>query len=355
MAAANTIGEASPFSEKAFYLQEFRGRTLGITIPDRRCAEHPELRRVLAELRDNATRVVLITPADLDGASLGYETLLEDAPQLRSKVWRAFKRCPCVVVRAREDLASASRRTAGDLRLFKLVRLAARSTVHDHAGRSKSFVARAELAELLAASDPDSAQHRLLAEVDALLQVGLPNVNVCRVEVLGDELFTYAGSGTLFTAERYVVVRRLGIEDHDAAADLIARGTGEGFLAPRTDEQVDALLADGLGAFVNDQHLAGIGALRIPEGECAGEVASLYTLTRFAGGGVGADLVGFAQEQASKLGLAFIYACTTFDRVGTFFERQGFRRVEPDEIPAEKWQGYDATRRARVLCYRRDL
>src|SRR5262249_50563241 len=174
---------------------------------------------------------------------------------------------------------------------------------------------------------------------------GVPAVNVCTLEGLSDELFTYAGSGTLFTEERYVVVRKLGLDDFDAASDLIARGTAEGYLAPRTEEQLDAVLASGFGAFVEGYHLAGVGPLLVGQpGDCA-EVASLYTLTRFLGEGVGSHLVSYALERARERALAFVYACTTSDGVGRFFQLHGFRPAQPDEVPAAKWRGYDPERR----------
>ena len=152
---------------------------------------------------------------------------------------------------------------------------------------------------------------------------------MCTLEGLPDELFTYAGSGTLFTEQRYVVVRKLGLDDFDAASDLIARGTSEGYLAPRTQEQLDAVLASGFGAFVEGYHLAGIGALLVDDpGGCA-EVASLYTLTRFLGEGVGGHLVAYALARAQERGLAYVYACTTSERVGGFFQLHGFRAVGP--------------------------
>lgn len=188
-----------------------------------------------------------------------------------------------------------------------------------------------------------------------MLETGVPAVNVCSAEGLDDELFTYAGSGTLFTRERYIGVRPLGIDDYDMAWDLIGRGVAEGYLAPRGPDQLDAVLAHGLGAFVEGRHLAGIGAL-LPGGDGrSGEIASLYTLTRFLGEGVGVSLVAFAVARARQLGYAYVFACTTSDPVGAFFERNGFRAVGADGVPTEKWRQYDPARRSRVRCYRREL
>ena len=76
-----------------------------------------------------------------------------------------------------------------------------------------------------------------------------------------------------------------------AAAALIERGVEEGYLAPRSPEELDQILASGFGAFVEGRHLAGLGALLVDEENRVGEVASLYTLTRFLGEGIGGPLL----------------------------------------------------------------
>ena len=145
------------------------------------------------------------------------------------------------------------------------------------------------------------------------------------------------------------------MDDFDAAHDLLRRGVEEGYLAPRGEEEVDALLAAGFGAFVEGRDLAGIGAL-LPSLDGQGaEIAGLYTLTRFLGEGVGFSLVAHALAEAEQRALTYIFACTISDRVGAFFERNGFRAVTPDELPAEKWRDYDPERRDRLRCYRREL
>jgi amino-acid N-acetyltransferase len=150
-------------------------------------------------------------------------------------------------------------------------------------------------------------------------------------------------------------VRALGVDDFDAAHDLLRRGVEEGYLAPRDEAEVDALLASGFGAFVEGRDLAGIGSL-LPSLDGKGaEIAGLYTLTRFLGEGVGFSLVAHALAEAEARALSYVFACTVSERVGAFFERNGFRAVAPDALPAEKWRDYDPERRARVHCYRHEV
>jgi N-acetylglutamate synthase-like GNAT family acetyltransferase len=70
---------------------------------------------------------------------------------------------------------------------------------------------------------------------------------------------------------------------------------------------------------------------------------------------VGGHLVAHAVERGQALGLAAVFACTTSERVAAFFLRQGFREVPQEELPASKLRCYDASRRARLRCFRKDL
>lgn len=351
---------ARPFSEKAFYLREFRGRTLALAIPGRARPELASLEPVLAELEANHTRALLISPAPSVLEALpGTKLLAAAGDGLEGAVWRGFADAPRVglVVEGERPFAPTCREIALRLRVSKWVCIEPGGGLLRPDGSRASFVDLEELRGLARDGFPaaDAERAALLAEVERALDAGLPAVNLCSARGLADELFTYAGSGTLFTAERYVDVRRLGIDDYDAADDLIGRGVAEGYLAPRPPAEVDRVLANGFGAFVEGRHLAGIGALLDHPEAGVGEIVSLYTLTRFLGEGIGGHLVAFALERARERGHAQTFACTTSERVAGFFERQGFHRVAADALPASKWRGYDPARRARTVCLRREL
>jgi N-acetylglutamate synthase-like GNAT family acetyltransferase len=351
--------EAGLFTEREFYQREFRDRTLAIALPEGAAPE--PLAAPLRELAACNANAVLIAPLRTSLAPIGVGTTLRaSSPRLEGNVWRALRVEPCVgvAVARRMDFGDAVRELAVRLGVFKLVWLDARGGIRNKHGQRLSFVHRAELRQLLAnpaRNLPQEARVALLREIGDMLEAGIPAVNVCAPEGLADELFTYAGSGTLFTRKRYMKVRPLGIDDFDAADDLIKRGVSEGFLLGRSDAAVDAVLAHGFGAFVENRHLAGIGAL-LPGGDgVSGEIASLYALTRFLGEGVGVSLVQWGVAEARRLGLAYVFACTTSERVGQFFQRQGFREVPQDRVPDRRWLGYDPERRMRVRCLRMDL
>ena len=355
---AQAAERVRPFTEKSFYLGEFRGRTLAVAIAPHSDPDVASLELVLKELESNPTGVVLLgrDPETLE--RLVGSTPTAPGERLLGMIWRGLRRRSRagVCLGSDTDWAAAATDIALRLGVPKLVCLDPRGgLVRD--GARQSFVGLEELAALLREGPPGEPPDRtaLLRQVEHALRSGLPAVNLCTSEGLADELFTYAGSGTLFTRERYVLVRRLSIDDYDAADDLIARGVSEGYLAPRSAAELDRVFANGYGAFVEGRHLAGIGAL-LPCGEVdAGEIVSLYTLTRFLGEGIGRHLVAALCEAAEQRGLAYVFACTTTERVAGFFERNGFRRVGEDEIPDEKWRHYDARRRPRVRCVRREL
>ncbi|MBS1106884.1 MAG: N-acetylglutamate synthase [Deltaproteobacteria bacterium] len=352
------VDEGAHF-ERDFYLQEFRGRTLGIACPAGLLRDADPLAAVVQVLARNDTQVIVISSRrDRLAAAVGDRILPASTGQLETAVWRALRQSSRLGILAggRRPFTEQIREVALRLGLFKLVWIDPQGGMRASHGERLSFVHQDELRQLL--SQPRRIGRErvaLLRAVDRLLTGGIQAVNVCTLTGLREELFTYPGSGTLFTRKRYIAVRDLGLDDFDAAYDLISRGVEEGYLAPRPARAIDQILVSGFGAFVEGSHLAGIGAL-LPYPEIrAGEIASLYTLTRFLGEGVGQHLVRYALRQARALRFRSIFACTTQERVAAFFERQGFEPISPDELPARKWRRYDQRRRRRVQCYRREL
>lgn len=359
---------APPFSEKDFYLGEFRGRSMAIALAQVDPSALGLLSEVLAELAANGTRVALLSP---DRALL--EKLVADAVVVRNRdadgrvdslwvtaLWRRLRSGSTagLLISGDVSFAAGCRDVVQQLQLAKLVWIDPLGGLGQPGGERLSYVDLAELGKIMASMEREresSERVALLREFQAMVSGGLPAVNVCSLEGLSQELFTYAGSGTLFTRERYTTVRRLSLDEFDAANHLVQRGVEEGYLAPRTQDEIDEVLTHAFGVFIEGRYLAGIGALIPSRDGSAVEVASLYTLTRFLGEGVGAHLMRFALEWASELGVDYAFACTTSDRVVAFFERHGFRLVGREEVLAEKWRAYSPQRLSAVQCLRREV
>ncbi len=371
----------SEFTEKEFYLEEFRGRTL-------LCAVYYEgdpgvlraLGEVTGELVRNGTRVLVVAagggvtddtlraalsgPADVsEGASPCMATLPPGAMTLPflADVWGMLRSnmllAACCDADSMAGLVERARILAERLRARKLIVLDPTGGIrHPETGRLISFANARVLGQLLA--DERVADRRaLLGAIERALAGGVEAVNVCTVDGAARELFTYEGAGTLCTREEYCRVARLGVDDFHEVEKLLERGQREGFLKERSAEELAEILFEGFGATVGHRHLAGVCALRtVPyASHHAGEIVGLYTLTRFKGEGVGLTLVASMKAEARERRLSYLFACTTRARVGDFFGRQGFRRVDAAEVPAEKWHAYDPIRQRRVQVYRLDL
>jgi N-acetylglutamate synthase-like GNAT family acetyltransferase len=394
------------FDEKEFYLDEFRGHTLLFSVPVEELAHDEDYERlagIVHELLTNNTRVlVLVRVPDSGGGEqvlrrlqrrlgpliFSEETIPlfahrrpraeaflqlaadafaapESAAALLTTIWFVLRRGPLFVgVTAgvnHAEATSLAQEIASRLRVHKLILVEPEGGVAGADGKQISFMDEQLLATLQSAGEAEwaglAARRATFDAVRAALLGGVSSVNLCTLVGAARELFTYEGSGTLFTRADYCRVERVGIDDFEEMERLIERGQREGVLKLRSSEEVAVLLINAYGATVGAHHLAGIcGLLTQPyAAEQAGEIVGLYAITRFKGEGVGGRLVSRALAEARAAGLAYVFACTTEERAQLFFERQGFRRVAPTDVPAVKWADYDPKRKAQVAVYRFDL
>ncbi len=152
---------------------------------------------------------------------------------------------------------------------------------------------------------------------------------------LARELYTYEGSGTLFTLEDYCRIERLGIDDFEEVERLIARGQREGYLKPRSPIEVARILLNGFGAEIGSHHFAGVCGLETAAfaPDRVGEIVGLYTITRFKGEGVGGRLLervargGRGGRPALRLRLHARPACRSLLRARGISSRDARRRA----------------------------
>jgi N-acetylglutamate synthase-like GNAT family acetyltransferase len=360
------VPKRSAFSERDFYLEEFRNRTLGIALPSVDCLGSEGERllgQVISDLLANSTRVVLLG-ADPETAErlTGGTCLRSDGDGWVGSIWRRMREHPAVALAPESgtSIAAQCSRVALRLGLAKLIWLGQGGVLtHPETGRRISLLDLAGLDEWLEGDQTgtggDTGRSELLLEIRNMLVADLPSVSACLPGELANELFTYAGSGTLYSRDGYTRVRFLALDDFDAAEHLILRGVEEGFLLDRSDRDLESALTNGFGAFVEGKYLAGIAAL-VPHPKArAGEVASLYALTRFVGEGIGAHLLRFALRTAAERGYGYVFACTTSERVVAFFSRMGFKEVSRDQLPDSKWLDYNSDRLEQLRCLRHDV
>jgi amino-acid N-acetyltransferase len=288
-----------------------------------------------------------------------------DDPDVGSlmRLWNLLRAGPIAVVRLPGAqwmaVANYAVKLASRLKVHKLVLVDPEGGVG--VGGPMSFLDESVLATLLGAGEAEwigvGHRRRLIQAIREGLLAGIPSINLCTLGGLARELYTYEGSGTLFTLEDYCRVDRLGIDDFREVERLIERGQREGFLKIRSRGEIGEILFTGFGATIASGHLAGVGSLlcdRYREDRMA-EIVALYTVSRFKGEGVGNKLLARILDEARTRDLAAVFACTTEERAAQFFARHGFRAVAASDAPAAKWIDYDPDRLRRLVVLRLEL
>jgi N-acetylglutamate synthase-like GNAT family acetyltransferase len=378
-----TLSRTGPvFSEKNFYLEEFYGKSLAVALvppSGERLSELDSLKRTLRELRRNQTRCIVIAStvairnlmrrlgrlAPRQGplrfkTAMGVRSRPYPPDSAICALWNGLQIGPIVLVEAEAGdpfgLVVFAQQLAARLRVFKLLLLDRTGGLVDGAGNRHSFIQIGRVRRLI--KDVRSPHRRaLLRAADRAINSGVASVSLVSPREVYQELFSFSGSGTIFTKAGYGSVRPISIDDFEEVEALIVRAQNEGFLLSRNKAQIARLLPSCFGYRIGDEHLAGVVSLLTEpyHRERAGEITALYTLTRFQGEGVAVELINEAVREARVRRLHYLFACTTEQRAASLFEHLGFRRVEPPAVSAAKWRGYDQKRMALLTIFRRDL
>jgi hypothetical protein len=233
-------GEA--YEEKDFYLEDLRGKSVLIAIEPEAAAQRPDLSHLAATVGDlvrNGTRVVLWwptlgpargTPARGRARSCRRaETSARHRPcaprdhprvrpratpaptGMRANLWEALRsEGLSLIVSGPAGLPpfpEAPVALAIALRIPKLVLLDRHGGLLGPEPTRLSFVDENVLETLLRRGEAEwsglGERRGLLVAVHGALEGGVEAVNLCAPEAIAEELFTYEGSGTLFTAGDY--------------------------------------------------------------------------------------------------------------------------------------------------------
>jgi amino-acid N-acetyltransferase len=370
------------FTEKTFYLEEFYGKSLLFALvppAGDRLAELDSLVRTFRELRRNQTRCIVVAsartlarvmrrlgrlaprtePPVFDPAK-GLRTRPYPPDSAITEIWQGLRAGSIVVAGAETndpvDLVVFAQELASRLGVFKLLLLDRAGGLADADGERHSFVEIHRLRRALQ-HEPSKIRRAIVRAAGRAVKDGVPSVNLTAPRHVYEELFSFVGTGTLFTESRYGHVGQISIDDFEEVEALIIRGQNEGFLLSRSEDEIACLLPSCYGYRIADEHLAGIVSLLTEpyRKEHAGEITALYTLTRFQGEGVANELVTNVLEEARARRLRYVFACTSEERAAHFFRRLKFRSAVAAEVPSSKWRGYDPERIARLNIFRYDF
>jgi N-acetylglutamate synthase-like GNAT family acetyltransferase len=373
---------APVFTEKSFYLEEFYGKSLLFSLippSGERLSELDSLVRTLRELRRNQTRCIVIASMRAMPRLLrrlgrlrprGEPVCFNPAIGIRRRpyppdaaitaIWQALRTRSIVAAGVEtddpEDQVIFAQQLASRLRVFKLLLLDRAGGLSDSQGNRLSFVQIGRLRRLI--KDIHSPLRRALVRAASrAIEDGVASVSLTSPREVYEELFSFVGTGTLFTESGYGHVRQISIDDFEEVEALIMRAQNEGFLLSRNEDEIARLLPSCFGYRIGDEHLAGIVSLLTEpyRRERAGEITALYTLTRFQGEGVAVELLTEVLREARARRLQYLFACTSEQRAARLFENMKFQRVNPAEITPAKWRGYDKNRMALLSIFRLDL
>jgi N-acetylglutamate synthase-like GNAT family acetyltransferase len=370
------------FTEKSFYLEEFYGKSLLFALvppSGERLTELDSLNRTLGELRRNQTRCILIastralprlmrrlgrraprhTPLRFNPAT-GSRSRPYPPDSAISALWQALREGPIVAAEAETDdpgdLVIFAQQLSSRLRVFKLLLLDRAGGLVDGAGNRHSFVQVGRVRGIL--KNVHSAHRRgLVRAAHRAIGAGVASVSLVSPSEVYEELFSFSGTGTIFTEGGYGHVQQISIEDFEEVEALIIRAQNEGFLLPRSEREIARLLPSCFGYRIGDERLAGVVSLLTEpySHDRAGEITALYTLTRFQGEGVAAELMNAVIKEARARRLRYVFACTTEQRAAHLFEHLRFNRVEAQAISRAKWRGYDKKRIELLSIFRCNL
>ncbi|MBF0584107.1 MAG: GNAT family N-acetyltransferase, partial [Magnetococcales bacterium] len=360
------------FSERAFFLKAFQGifltfvlsensdlSSLSLTVFQQVLQElitkpwacNGETGKVLIVYQESPQMLARLEPLFLSLAPHLFRSSVVDPHSVPAVLWQPAKRLgrpPLVALGiAAETQQLFEEKTVAlglRLRMSRLIWTDQEGGIRDGNEQVMGFINSARLADIV--RENSAKRSRLLTQFQALLAGGIKAISLCRLAELDQELFTYQGMGSFFSRHPYCRVRRLGLDDFEHTAAIMRKGEQEGFLLARPEEAISDVLANSYGAFILEDRLAGICALKTApyQQEQAGEIVSLYTLTRFQRVGVGGQLLSHVVHDAKRLGLKTLFACTRHDRVADFFlrgrfgrHRQQFSRVDASLVPENKW------------------
>ena len=381
-AAALAATSQPALTEKTFYLEEFYGKSLLFALVPpvgQRMSDFDSLVKTLRELRRNQTRcVVIVSPRALPrvmrrlgkmappeappifNPTSGMRTRPYPPDSAVAQIWHALRAGSIVVGSTStddpEDLAIFAQELASRLRVFKLILLERGGGLIAENGDRMSFIEAKRVARAQRRANTRLRRKIVRLASDAIRD-GVGTVNLVSPRGVYEELFSFTGLGTLFTPEQYGTVSPISIDDFEEVETLIVRAQDAGFLLPRSAGQIEGLLPSCFGYHVGDEHLAGICSLLTDpyRRDRAGEITALYTLTRFQGEGVAAELVHEILKEGRARKLKYVFACTSEERAANFFRKLKFRRVGPDEVTSLKWRGYDKDRIERLSIFRLEL
>ncbi len=161
------------------------------------------------------------------------------------------------------------------------------------------------------------------------------------------EIFSNLGIGTMVHANEYESVRPMMSEDLTDVLRLMQPYIDRGLLLHRDEDALRGALGEYAVSEV-DGTIRACCALHALSGN-RGEIAALAVDERFKHLGIGEKLVNYQLDRARGRGMTAVFALTT--GATDWFLQIGFRNGTIADLPDERRERYDESRKPKVLVY----
>lgn len=158
---------------------------------------------------------------------------------------------------------------------------------------------------------------------------------------LFQEVFTHQGCGTLVARSYQKSIAKAQVSDLLDVMLLMRPYAKSGVILPVGEEQLAKEIGDywvyRLGGSIV------VTARTRVLGDWV-ELGKFCSLPRYQGKGRARELVAKIAEEMAAQGAKYLFALTVEPKMGTFFERMGFEKVERETLPKAWAKGYDFSR-----------
>ncbi len=163
------------------------------------------------------------------------------------------------------------------------------------------------------------------------------------------ELFTRQGSGTLISLQPFEDARLATVDDIHGIIELIRPLDARGLLAYRTSEAIEVDI-DKFHIIEQDGLITTCAALYEYSKERMGELACIAVHPHYRTGERGDYLLNLIEQKALSKGLDKLFVLTT--QSSHWFTEKGFKPAKVTDLPQEKQNNYNQTRRSSILIKR---
>lgn len=196
-------------------------------------------------------------------------------------------------------------------------------------------------------ADVDSRLISKAREACAALEAGVPRAHILDGRVFSGlltEIFDKVGLGTMIHANDYQQIRGAKKKDAQSIYQILRNAANRTeAVVTRTRQEIEEHI-DHYFVYVVDESIIGCCCLQPLKGTKSVELAAVLVQPFYQGKGVGRKLTAYAVQEAKRQGFNKIIALST--QSARFFEVAGFDEGSPKDLPKERREKYEKTKRA---------